>query len=78
MWNNTNNNSSTVFNVPANGIIQKSNKASYFLRMHQDSELAKQIFRERPEHNQAKVTVLQVLLTHENRFLVELVHTDKL
>jgi hypothetical protein len=78
MWNTTENNSSTIFNAPANGIVQKSNKDSYFLRMHQNSELAKEIFRERPKHNDIKVTVLQVLLTHESWFLVELVHTDKL
>lgn len=78
MWNTTNNNSSTIFNAPANGIVQKSNKASYFLRMHQNSELAKEIFRERPKHNHTEVTVLQVLLTHESWFLVELVNTDKL
>ena len=78
MWNTTNNSSTTVFNAPATGIIQKSNKDSYFLRMHQNSELAKEIFKEKPEHNRKQVTVLQVLLTHESWFLVEIVPTDKL
>jgi len=78
MWNTTNNNSSTVLNTPATGIIQKSNKDSFFLRMHQESQLAKTIFTDVPKYNDVKVTVLQVLLTHESWFLVEIVPTNKL
>ena len=78
MWNTTNNNNRTEFNAPANGIVKKSNKNSYFLRMHQSSELAKEIFMERPKRGDTNVTVLQVLLTHESWFLVELVNADKL
>lgn len=78
MWNTTNNTTNTSFNSPATGIIQKSNQHSYFLRMHQNSELSIEIFCEEPRHGKNKITVLQVLLTHESWFLVEIVQTSKL
>lgn len=78
MWNTTENNSSTVFNAPATGIIQKSNKNSYFVRMHQNSELAKEIFNDKPIYRDKEIVVLQVLLTHEGWFLIELVSVDKM
>jgi len=78
MFNTTNNHSKTILNTPANGIIQKSNAESFFLRMHQNSKLADRLFVEEPEYNGKRVVVLQVLLTHDEWFLVEFVEKDEL
>jgi len=80
MFNTTNNKTSskTILNTPANGIIQKSNEKSFFLRMHQNSKLADILFVEKPEYNDKEIVVLQVLLTHDGWFLVEFVEKDEL
>lgn len=73
MFNTTNNNSRVSFNSPATGIIQKSNEKSFFLRMHQNSNLADKVFGSNGEYKNEPVIVLQVLLTHEEWYLVEVV-----
>ena len=80
MWNTTNvdNQSSTHFNTPATGMIQKSNKNSYLLRMHANSKLKDELFKRDPMHDNESVTVLQVLLIDEGYWLVEIVPSDKL
>lgn len=75
MWNTTNN---TVINSPANGIIQKSNKDSFMLKMHHASSLARNIFDTNPKYDGESISIIQVLLIHEGWILVEAVHTDKL
>lgn len=71
MLNTINNNSKTVINTPATGIIQKSDDKSFFLKFHQDSAMAKKIFNEKPEHNNIKVLVLQIMLINEGYLMVE-------
>ena len=78
MFNTTNNTNKTVLNTPANGIIQKSNEKSFFLRMHQNSKLADRLFVKNPTYNDKYVVVLQVLLTHDDWFLVEFVEKEHL
>ena len=78
MFNTTNNENKTEIKAPATGIIQKSNINSYFIRMHQTRDLARELFVSKPKHNDVEVVILQVLLTHENWFLVEFVPKDDL
>ena len=47
-------------------------------RMHQNSSSADRLFVEKPEYNEKQVAVLQVLLTHDEWFLVELVEKSEL
>ena len=55
MLNTTNNNSKTVINTPATGIIQKSNDKSFFLRFHQKSTLSDKIFNSNPTYQDVKI-----------------------
>lgn len=71
-------NNNTSLNTPATGIVQKSNKHSYFIHMHQNSYLADKIFSEQPIHNEKKIAVLQVLLINKDNLLVEIVEIEKL
>jgi hypothetical protein len=68
----------TTMNAPASGIIQKSNKDSYFLRMHKDSQRSKELFVDKPKYEDQPVAVLQVLLMDEKYLMVEVVPADKL
>lgn len=70
------NNSKTVINTPASGIIQRSNEKSFFVRMHQKSQLSDKLFTDNPKYNDKPVMVIQVLLIQENYLLVELVNSD--
>jgi hypothetical protein len=74
MLNTTNNN--TTLNTPATGIVQKSNNSSFFLTMHQNSELAKTIFNENSKYNNIEIIVLQVLLINNGWFIVEVVKSS--
>lgn len=73
MLNTTNNNSKTVINTPASGIIQKSNDKSFFLILHQNSRKADKIFHHIPEYADMKVIVIQTLLLSEGQIMVEIV-----
>ena len=73
MLNTVNNNSKTVINTPATGIIQKSNNKSFFVRFHQKSRMADMIFHHKPEYSNMSVIVIQVLLLGEGECLCELI-----
>ncbi len=62
--------------APASGIIQKSHEKSFFVRMHQNSSLSGEIFSDKAKYKNDTVIVLQVLLTHENYLLVEMVSSN--
>lgn len=63
-----------AFNTPATWIIQKSHVKSFFVRMHQESKLAEKVFGDDGTYDYQKIVVLQVLLTHESWFLVEMMY----
>lgn len=73
MLNSTNLSTKISFNQPATGIIQKSTAKSFFVRMHQKSDLASEIFGDNGKYRGKRIIILQVLLTHESWFLVEIV-----
>lgn len=77
MFNTTNHNNTNI-KTPAAGIIQKSNAKSYFIKFHQTSQLASEIFTDEPEHKRKRIEVLQVLLINDGYVLVELVKTEDL
>ncbi len=72
------NNSYIVRNAPVKGMMQKSNKDSFFLRMHINSSLIENILNKNAKYDGKKVVILQVMMAHKNWFLVELVEADKL
>lgn len=63
---------------PATGIIQRSNPKSYFLRFHQNSILADEVFKEKPEHKKKAISIIQIMLINDNFILAEVVCTDDL
>lgn len=65
-------------NSSITGIIQRSNEKSFILRLHQNSELSKQIFKANPEYYKVPISILQVLIIPEGCLLVEIVAIDKL
>lgn len=76
MLNTTNNNSKTVINTPASGIMQKSNPKSFFLKMHHNSKLADALFDAEPEYKHRPVFVIQVLLMSDNWIMAEVVYKE--
>lgn len=70
------NNSKTILNTPATGIIQKSTKPTFFIRMHYNSKLADKIFSSSPTYASKSVVVMQVMLIHEGWVLCELIYED--
>ena len=46
--------------------------------MHYNSPLASKIFEDEAKYNGEKISVLQTLLIHEGRLLVEIVYTNDL
>ena len=78
MWNTTNNLNKTQINTPSTGIIQKSNQKSFFIRMQNESQLAKEIFSVKPTYKSLNVSVLQVLLMDNSWMLVELVEESEI
>lgn len=77
MWNTTNNSNKTSINIPATGIVQKSNQKSFFLRMQNGSELSKEIFTKEPMFKGNKVAILQILLIGD-WFIIELVDESEI
>lgn len=73
MWNKENYNFNTFLNNPVNGIIQKSNPNSFFVKMKTTSENASQVFSKNPKLVDIEVIVLQVLILGNEWLLVELV-----
>jgi len=71
MLNTINNSSKTEIKNPATGIIQQSNEQYFFLRFHQTSQMAKEIFSSHPKHEDKKVSVIQVLLIGDGWLLAE-------
>lgn len=67
-----------TFNSPASGIIQKSTEKSFFVRMHQNSQMSKEVFTDVGEYNKKPVVVLQTLLSHEGWFLTEMIYKKDL
>ena len=76
MWN------TTDINTPASGIIQKSNKDSFFLHFHKNSQISDMIFNDsNPRYDikgERKVIAVLQILTNENYFIVEIVDIEKL
>lgn len=73
MLNTISNNSKTIINTPASGILQKSNNKSFFLRFHQKSRIADKIFHHNPMYENMQVVVIQTLLLGEGEMLCELI-----
>jgi len=76
MLNSTTNNQSTKINTPATGIIQKSSDNSFFLKLHQNSELAEDIFKPKGKYKGDKISVIQVMLINDNWLLVECIYVE--
>lgn len=72
----------TNINPSSSGFIQKSNSKSFFCRCHQNSERAVQLFRNNPKYKfgdygqDEEVTLIQIMLSHDGYYLIELVKTD--
>jgi hypothetical protein len=76
MFNTTTQN--TKINIPATGIIQRSNQKSFFLNLQSRSKLANDIFSSKAEYNGKKISILQVLLMSEDWLLCEIVYNENL
>lgn len=56
-----------------NKIIHKTDEESFFLKMHQTSNLTNTIFSKYPCYGKDEIVVLQVLDTFEGWYIVEVV-----
>lgn len=73
MLDNTTNNFQSHFNAPATGIIQKSDTNSFFINFHLKSNLCSQILSDEPEYKNKKVKVLQIIMTHDDFLIAEII-----
>jgi|GEM_PF-3996721 len=71
MLNQYHNSQKASFNAPATGIIQRSDEKSFFIRFHETSEMAKEVFSDKPIYKNKPVDLLQAMLTNEGYVLVE-------
>lgn len=76
MFNTTNNNSKTEIKTPATGIIQRSNEKSFFLKFHQNSKLADELFEHNPKYNDKAISIIQMMLINESYILAECVNVE--
>ena len=76
MLNTTNNISKTEIKTPATGIIQRSNEKSFFLKFHQNSKLADQLFEPNPKYNNKAISIIQMMLINEGYILAECVNVE--
>jgi len=79
--------SNMTFNATSNGMMQRSNPKSFFIRFHKDSKMAEYIFptdgatpyvkRGYNGVDKIKISVLQILVFGKDEFLCEVVeHKD--
>lgn len=77
MLNKTTNNSKTTVKSSPSGIIQRSKKDSFFIRMHYNSPNAKNdVFTEDPTYNDKPITVLQVMNIPDGYLLIEMIYEE--
>jgi len=74
MFNTTNNTAKTDIKTPATGIIQRSADNSFFLNLHQKSNLADDLFDDKPKYKEKPVSVIQVMLINDGYMLAECVY----
>jgi hypothetical protein len=63
-------------NTPATGIIQRSSEKSFFIRCHQTSRTADNLFSSSPWYEGKSVYILQVILINEGYVLIEAVFDE--
>lgn len=71
-----NNNQKTTINTAATGIIQRSNEASFFLRFHHSSGLAKDLFKPNPQYEKKPIAILQIMLIADGYVLAECINIE--
>lgn len=76
MLNNTNNNQRVEINTPATGIIQKATKDSFFLRFHQNSQMALDLFKPKPKQDGKPIEILQIMLINDSFLIAECVFIE--
>lgn len=75
MLNTTNN---IDIKTPATGIIQRSADNSFFLKFHQGSILADEIFASSPVYKGKSIAIIQVMLINEGYMLVEIINEESI
>ena len=76
MLNTINNNSKTEIKNPATGIIQKSNENSFFLKFHQNSQLADRLFEPKSMYGGKAISIIQIMLINESYLMAECVYVE--
>lgn len=68
------NTSKVDIKTPASGIMQKSSDKSFFLKFHQNSNLADSLFEDAPTYKKQPISVLQIMLINDSCMLAECVY----